>query len=133
MYNHKQRLMRWALQVQDRNLVIKHKKGSDNIVADALVCNGFGVEVQKHACVILCSRIPLCCVTELSCCVTELSYCVTELSCCVTELSSCGVLLSLEVQKPARFILKWGGVTAVGALSLLGGIVCVFSYVLLVS
>lgn len=36
MYNHNQRLMRWALLVQDYNLVIKHKKGTDNIVADAL-------------------------------------------------------------------------------------------------
>lgn len=36
MYNYNQRLMRWALQVQDRNLVIKHKKGSENVVADTL-------------------------------------------------------------------------------------------------
>ncbi|XP_062420777.1 uncharacterized protein LOC134132778 isoform X2 [Pungitius pungitius] len=36
MYNHNQRLMRWALIVQDYHLEICHKKGSDNIVADAL-------------------------------------------------------------------------------------------------
>ncbi len=36
MYNQNQRLMRWALIIQDYNLVIKHKKGMDNIVADAL-------------------------------------------------------------------------------------------------
>ncbi len=36
MYNHNQRLMRWSLVVQGYNLVIKHKKGSENIIADAL-------------------------------------------------------------------------------------------------
>lgn len=36
MYNHNQRLMRWALIVQNYNLIIKHKKGSENIVADTL-------------------------------------------------------------------------------------------------
>lgn len=36
MYNHNQRLMRWALMVQDFNLQIRHKKGSDNVLADAL-------------------------------------------------------------------------------------------------
>lgn len=36
MYNHNQRLMRWALIVQDYHLEICHKKGSDNIVSDAL-------------------------------------------------------------------------------------------------
>ena len=36
MYNHNQRLMRWALMVQDFNLEIRHKKGSDNVFADAL-------------------------------------------------------------------------------------------------
>ena len=36
MYNHNQRLMRWALLAQDYNLDIRHKKGADNIVADAL-------------------------------------------------------------------------------------------------
>lgn len=36
MYNHNHRLMRWALLVQDWKLVIKHKNGSDNVVADAL-------------------------------------------------------------------------------------------------
>lgn len=36
MYNHNQRLMRWALFVQGVPLVIRHKKGSENIVADAL-------------------------------------------------------------------------------------------------
>lgn len=36
MYNHNQRLMRWALLVQGYNLVIKHKRGSENVVADAL-------------------------------------------------------------------------------------------------
>lgn len=36
MYNHNQRLMHWALMAQKYNLEIKHKKGNDNIVADAL-------------------------------------------------------------------------------------------------
>ena len=36
MYNHNQRLMRWALILQNYNLKVVHKKGSDNIVADAL-------------------------------------------------------------------------------------------------
>lgn len=36
MYNHNQRLMRWALFIQDYNLDIKHKKGKDNVLADAL-------------------------------------------------------------------------------------------------
>ncbi len=36
MYNQNQRLMRWSLMVQGYNLVIKHKKGSENIIADAL-------------------------------------------------------------------------------------------------
>lgn len=36
MYNHNQRLMRWALMVQDFNLEIRHKKGSENVFADAL-------------------------------------------------------------------------------------------------
>lgn len=36
MYNHNQRLMRWALIVQGYHLVIHHKKGSDNVFADAL-------------------------------------------------------------------------------------------------
>ena len=36
MRNHNQRLMRWALLIQDYNLEIRHKKGSDNVIADAL-------------------------------------------------------------------------------------------------
>lgn len=36
MYNHNQRLMRWALVIQGYNLQIQHIKGSENIVADAL-------------------------------------------------------------------------------------------------
>lgn len=36
MYNHNQRLMRWSLVTQGYNLVIKHKRGSENIIADAL-------------------------------------------------------------------------------------------------
>ena len=36
MYNHNHRLMRWALVIQGYNLVIKHKKGSENVLADAL-------------------------------------------------------------------------------------------------
>nr|XP_040019042.1 uncharacterized protein LOC120809370 isoform X2 [Gasterosteus aculeatus aculeatus] len=36
MYNQNQRLMRWALMVQPYNLEIRHKRGSDNVVADAL-------------------------------------------------------------------------------------------------
>lgn len=35
MYNHNQRLMRWAL-AQRYNLDIGHKKGSNNVIADAL-------------------------------------------------------------------------------------------------
>ena len=36
MYNHNQRLMRWSLIIQDYHLEICHKKGSDNVLADAL-------------------------------------------------------------------------------------------------
>ena len=36
MYNQNQRLMRWALIAQNYNLEIKHKKGTENIMADAL-------------------------------------------------------------------------------------------------
>lgn len=36
MQNSNQRLMRWALQVQQYNLNIHHVRGSDNVVADAL-------------------------------------------------------------------------------------------------
>uniref|UniRef100_A0A1A8GVS8 Gypsy retrotransposon integrase-like protein 1 n=2 Tax=Nothobranchius korthausae TaxID=1143690 RepID=A0A1A8GVS8_9TELE len=36
MYNKNQRLMRWALLVQDYNLQIQHKQGKDNVVADSL-------------------------------------------------------------------------------------------------
>ncbi len=35
MYNQNQRLMRWSLIVQGYNLVIKHKKGVENVIADA--------------------------------------------------------------------------------------------------
>ena len=36
MYNHNQRLMRWALLVQEYSLDIRHKKGVDNVIADTL-------------------------------------------------------------------------------------------------
>lgn len=36
MYNHNQRLMRWALIVQEFRLEIRHKRGAANFVADAL-------------------------------------------------------------------------------------------------
>lgn len=36
MYNQNQRLMRWALVLQNYNVEIKHKKGVDNVMADAL-------------------------------------------------------------------------------------------------
>lgn len=36
MYNQNQRLMGWALLVQECNLEIRHKKGVDNTIADAL-------------------------------------------------------------------------------------------------
>ncbi|KAF3706921.1 Retrovirus-related Pol polyprotein from transposon opus Protease [Channa argus] len=36
MQNSNQRLMRWSLLVQDYNLEIHHKKGTENVVADAL-------------------------------------------------------------------------------------------------
>lgn len=35
MYNHN---LRWALAVLGYNIEIKHKKGVDNVVADALSC-----------------------------------------------------------------------------------------------
>ncbi|MGL5904428.1 MAG: Ty3/Gypsy family RNase HI domain-containing protein, partial [Cetobacterium sp.] len=36
MSNHNQRLMRWSLIVQEFNLKIRHKKGTGNVIADAL-------------------------------------------------------------------------------------------------
>lgn len=36
MYNHNQRLMRWSLVLQNYDLEIRHKKGRENVVADAL-------------------------------------------------------------------------------------------------
>ncbi len=36
MYNQNQRLMRWSLVVQGYHLMIEHKKGSENVMADAL-------------------------------------------------------------------------------------------------
>ncbi len=36
MYNQNQRLMRWSLVVQSYHLMIEHKIGSENIMADAL-------------------------------------------------------------------------------------------------
>ncbi len=36
MCNANQRLMRWALIVQEYDLEIKHQKGTDNVVADVL-------------------------------------------------------------------------------------------------
>ncbi|KAL3992385.1 DnaJ-like proiein [Sarotherodon galilaeus] len=36
MFNHNQRLMRWALLLQEYNLSIHHKKGSENVLADGL-------------------------------------------------------------------------------------------------
>ncbi len=36
MANSNQRLMRWSLMVQEHHLDIRHKKGSENVVADAL-------------------------------------------------------------------------------------------------
>lgn len=36
MRNSSQRLMRWSLLLQDFNVEIKHKKGTDNVLADAL-------------------------------------------------------------------------------------------------
>uniref|UniRef100_A0A1A8HXS3 Gypsy retrotransposon integrase-like protein 1 n=1 Tax=Nothobranchius kuhntae TaxID=321403 RepID=A0A1A8HXS3_NOTKU len=36
MFNHNQRLMRWALLLQEFHLVIKHKKGTENVMADCL-------------------------------------------------------------------------------------------------
>ncbi len=36
MSNTNQRLMRWSLIVQEYHLDIRHKKGADNIIADAL-------------------------------------------------------------------------------------------------
>lgn len=35
MQNSNQRLMRWSLLVQDFNLEIHHKKGTENVMADA--------------------------------------------------------------------------------------------------
>ena len=36
MYHHNQRLMQWALVMQDYNLDVRHKKGSENVLDDAL-------------------------------------------------------------------------------------------------
>lgn len=36
MQNSNQRLMRWSLLLQDFNIQISHKKGLDNVAADAL-------------------------------------------------------------------------------------------------
>lgn len=36
MRNKNQRLMRWSLELQEHNIVIKHIKGKENIIADAL-------------------------------------------------------------------------------------------------
>ncbi len=36
MYNQNQRLMRWALVVQNYDLEIRHKRGQEKVVADAL-------------------------------------------------------------------------------------------------
>lgn len=36
MYNQNQCLMRWSLIMQGYNLVIKHKKGVENVIADVL-------------------------------------------------------------------------------------------------
>lgn len=40
MYSPNQRLMRWALVVQEYNLDIRHMKGSENVIADALSRTG---------------------------------------------------------------------------------------------
>ncbi|XP_073804400.1 uncharacterized protein [Danio rerio] len=45
MRNSNQRLMRWSLEVQEFNLDIRHKKGSQNVVADAL-SRVHGAEVE---------------------------------------------------------------------------------------
>ena len=59
MYNHNQRLMRWALLAQGYNLEIKHKKGTDNVVADAL-SHGWEVKKKKEKVVILmCSMLSI--------------------------------------------------------------------------
>lgn len=39
IFNFKQCLMRWPLLIQDYHLVIKHQKGRDNVIADALPWN----------------------------------------------------------------------------------------------
>ena len=36
MKNKNQRLMRWSLELQDKNIVIKHIKGKENLITDAL-------------------------------------------------------------------------------------------------
>lgn len=36
MYNHNQQLMRWALLLEVFNLLIRHKRGVENVMADAL-------------------------------------------------------------------------------------------------
>ena len=40
MQNKNQRLMRWGLMLQEYNLIIKHIKGRDNVIADALSRSG---------------------------------------------------------------------------------------------
>ncbi|KAF0044787.1 hypothetical protein F2P81_003945 [Scophthalmus maximus] len=63
MYNHNQRLMRWALLVQGYNLEIK--KGADNVVADAL-CRGIHHCLRSSNCTVIysSSRIEVCPLTQ---------------------------------------------------------------------
>ncbi|KAK7160743.1 hypothetical protein R3I93_008420 [Phoxinus phoxinus] len=49
MYNSNQRLMRWALLAQGYNLHIKHKRGADNILADALSRGCLEVDADNPA------------------------------------------------------------------------------------
>ena len=56
MYNQNQRLMRWALIVQGYNLVIHHKKGSENVCADVL---SSVMLLCSHQAFIVCTRFPV--------------------------------------------------------------------------
>lgn len=55
MYNRNQRLMQQALIVQDYNITIQHKKGSENVINSVgMICKGGGQQTSQ-LCVFVCS------------------------------------------------------------------------------